>query len=127
MNYDDIQRKLKEIKTEDYIWVIYIGIIVLSYYSNSLEEKYFLNNDLESREKYRKILITIFTILIIVYSYFLKSSYDDIKNIKPTDSDEKKMLLYLSFIGSLLILISGIIFLYIAIKDQNIDVEIAFN
>ncbi len=127
MNYDDIQRRLKEIKIEDYIWFVYIGIIILSYYSNTLEKKYFLNNDLESKEKYRKILITVFTILVIVYSYFVKSAYDDIKNIKPTDSNEKKMLLYLSLLGSLLILISGIIFLYIAIKDQNINVEIAFN
>ncbi len=127
MNYDDIQRRLKEIKIEDYIWIVYIGIIILSYYSNTLEKKYFLNNDLESKEKYRKILITVFTILVIVYSYFVKSAYDDIRNIKPTDSNEKKMLLYLSLLGSLLILISGLIFLYIAIKDQNINVEIAFN
>ena len=43
------------------------------------------------------------------------------------DSNKKKNLTVLSLIGSLLIVISGIIFLHIAIMDEDIDVEIAFN
>ena len=127
MSCDEINTKLEQIKIEDFIWVIYIGIIFLSWYSNSLESKYFIYNDLCSKEKYRKILILIFSILIIIYLYFFKSSIDDIKNIKSTDSLKKQNLIYLSFVASLLIVISGIIFLYIAYEDENIDVEIAFN
>lgn len=127
MSYDELNEKLKEIKIEDYIWVIYIGIIFMSWYSNSLERKYFIYNDLECKEKYRKSIIIIFSILLVVYTYFLKGSIDDINSLKPTDSKEKKDLVYLSFIGSLLIAISGAIFLYIAYKDESIDVELAFN
>jgi len=47
--------------------------------------------------------------------------------LKENDSKKKKDLTYLSMIGSILILISGFIFLYIAIKDEEINVEIAFN
>lgn len=127
MNYDELNRKLKQLKAEDFIWVIYIGIIIMSWYSNSLEGKYFIYNDIESKEKYRKILILIFSILIIVYLYFLKDSYEDLQSIKPYDSDEKKNLTYMAFIASLLIAISGFIFLYIAIMDEEINVELAFN
>ena len=127
MNYNELNDKLKELNIEDFIWVIYIGIILLSWYSNSLERKYYINNDNISKEEYRKIIIFIFSILIIVYLYFLKSSYDDVKNIKTIDSNKKKELLYLSFIASLLIAISGIIFLYIAINDEDLNVELAFN
>lgn len=127
MNNEELDKKMKQLKTEDFIWLIYIGIIILSWYSNSLERKYFLNNDLKSKENYRKILILIFIILIFVYLYFLKDSYEDIKNIKIYDSDKKKSLLILSFFGSFFIVMSGIIFLYIAIEDENIDVELAFN
>ena len=127
MNKDDLKNKLDEIKAEDFIWVIYIGIIFLSYYANSLETKYYLNNDFKSKEKYRQIMIFIFIILIIVYGYFLKSSLNDVKNLKPNDSDKKKLLVYASFLGSLLIFISGLIFLLIAISDENLDVELAFN
>lgn len=127
MNYKELNDKLKQIKIEDYIWVIYIGIIFLSWYSNSLERNYYIFNDLLSKEKYRQTLITIFSILLVVYFYFLKGSINDINNLKKTDSDKKKYLIYLSFIGSLLIFISGIIFLYIAYKDEDINVELAFN
>ena len=72
-------------------------------------------------------MIRIFTILVIVYLYFFKGSWNDLVNIKGSDSYKKKELTYLSYVGSLFILLSGIIFLYIAYKDEQIDVEIAFN
>lgn len=127
MNYNEISNKLKEIDIEDHIWLIYVGIILLSWYSNSLERKYFIYNDLDSKDKYRKIIIIIFSILVIVYIYFFQSSIDDIHFLKSTDSIKKIKLTELSAIGSLLIVISGLIFLYIAYTDQDIDVEIAFN
>ncbi len=127
MNKEELNRRLKQLKVEDFIWIIYIGIIIFSLYSNTFERKYFLYNDLKSKETYRKITIGIFVILVIVYAYFLKDSLEDVKNIKPYDSKEKRNLTRLSFLGSLLIFISGIIFLYIAIRDENIDVEVEFN
>lgn len=127
MANEELTRRLKQLKTEDFIWIIYIGIILFSLYSNTFERKYFLYNDQKSKEKYRKITIGIFVILVIVYTYFLKDSLEDLNNIKPYDSEEKKNLTKLSFVGSLFIFISGIIFLYIAYKDENIDVEVAFN
>ena len=127
MNYNELNNKLKEINTEDYIWIIYVGIIILSWYSNSLERKYIIYNDLDCKEKYRKIIILIFSILLVVYTYFFKSSLDDVSNIKNTNDIKKIKLTELSSIASLLILLSGIIFLYIASIDNNLDVELAFN
>ena len=63
----------------------------------------------------------------LFYAYFTENSYDDVKKLKPYDSNKKKILIHASFYGSLLILISGIIFLCIAIVDDEIDTEIAFN
>ena len=123
----EIDNKLKQIKIEDYIWLIYIGIILLSWYSNTLERKYYIYNDHISKEKYRKTMITIFSILVVVYLYFLKNSIDDINNLTPWDSDDKKCLVSLSFIASLLIAASGFIFLYIALRDEDLNVELAFN
>ena len=90
MNYDEINNKLKQLKTEDFIWLIYIGIIFLSWYSNTLERKYFIYKDLKSKEKYHKVMIFIFSILILVYSYFLKDSFNDLKKINLCDSNKKR-------------------------------------
>lgn len=127
MSYEDRLDKLKDIKTENYIWLIYIGIIVLSFYANSKEKEYILYNDFKSKKEYQNLLITIFSILLVIYYYFAKNGYDDLINLDENETDKKKFLSLLSFIGSALILISGIIFLGIAIVDDNIDVEIAFN
>lgn len=124
---EELNEKLKQLKIEDFVWLIYIVIILMSWYSNTFERKYFIYHDLESKEKYRNITILIFVILVVVYLYFLKDSYDSVKDLKPWDTYQKRNLTYLSFLGSLLIAISGFIFLYIAIADENIDVEIAFN
>lgn len=124
---EDRLDKLNDIKIENYIWVIYIFIIILSWYANSKEKKFLINQDEKSRKEYQNLLILIFTILVIIYYYFAKSSYDDIKKLKINDTNKKKLLTYMSFLGSFLVLISGIIFLTIAINDENLDVEIAFN
>ena len=124
---EDLNSKLKELKYEEIIWIIYIGIIIFSFISNNYEKKYFLTNSNLYKKKYTNTLIIIFSILIIVYLYFLKSSVDSIRNLKKDDSNLKKKLTYLSFVASLLIAISGFIYLYISFTDTNLDVEIAFN
>ena len=119
--------KLHDIKVENFVWIIYIIIIGLSYYANSKEVKYLLNDDEKSKKDYQNLMVLIFSILLVIYAYFTENSYDDVKKLKPYDSNKKKFLIHASFYGSLLILISGIIFLCIAIVDDEIDTEIAFN
>lgn len=123
---EDLSR-LNDIKIENYIWIVYIGIIVLSWYANSKEKDFIINKNENSKKEYQALMILIFTILLFIYYYFTIDSYDDVKELTPLDSKKKIILRYASFVGSFLILISGIIFLIIAILDDNIDTEIAFN
>lgn len=83
--------KLEDIKIENFVWIIYIGIIFLSWYANSREKEYLLYNDEESRREYQSILILIFSILIVVYYYFAKSSYDDYMNSVDSADNRKKI------------------------------------
>ena len=126
-NMNDRLDKLEDIREENFIWIIYIIIIIVSYYANSKEKKYLLYNDEEARREYQSLLILIFSILVIIYYHFTKGSYEDVLKLNSSDSNKKVMLTKASFIGSLLVLISGIIFLTISINDENIDVELAFN
>ena len=119
--------RLREIKIENFVWIIYIGIIILSWYANSKETKFILYDDEKAKKEYQNIMILIFTILVIIYAYFTKDSYDDLMNLNESDTEKKKILHLASFIGSFLVLISGFIFLGIVIVDDNIDTEIAFN
>ncbi len=118
--------RLNAIKTENIIWVIYIGIIVLSFIANNYETNYIKYNDNKSKDDYRNLMLLIFSILVIVYFRILKDSLRDVKKTSYLNNKVSK-LNKLSFIGSLLVFISGIIFLYIIYNDTDIDVEIAFN
>lgn len=118
---------LKKLKVEEDIWLIYLLIIGLSFYSNSVERKYYINNDLEAKEKYRKINILIFLIALLIYIYFFNDSYNDIKNLSSSDSYDKRFFNKASFTASTLILISGAILLFIAIYDENLSTELAFS
>lgn len=119
--------KLNDIKQENKIWIIYLIIILLSYYANTKEKEYILTNNEQIKKEYRALLIIIFSTLVIIYYYFAQDSILKVKTLNTNDSNKKKDLTKLSSIASILILISGIIFLIIAILDEKIDVEIAFN
>ena len=116
---ENIQKRIKQIETENKIWIIYIGIILLSFLSNYYEKDYFLKNNIKSKNIYRNINIIIFMTLLIIYSYFEKESIESMNH--------KNKYTNITFIGTTAILISGLIFLYIAITDTDLEEEIAFN
>ena len=118
---------LNEIETENFIWIIYLLIIGLSFLANSFEKDYYINNNLESKDIYRMINIFILSVVLIVYLYFFKGNFKVINELSVFDSYKKKRFNELNFIASALIVIAGVIFLYIAIYDENLDTEIAFN
>ena len=122
---EKIQKRIKQIKIENNIWIIYLFIIILSYYANYKEKDFFLNNNQESKETYRKINALIFSILIIVYSYFEIDAITSLKNSQKTAQNNNYDIL--SFIATTAVLMSGIIFLYIIINDKDLEEEIAFN
>jgi len=77
MTINEKNERLKDIKTENLIWVIYIGIIILSWYANSKEKHFVLYEDNKSKKEYQKLMILIFSILVIAYYYFAKDSLED--------------------------------------------------
>ena len=127
MTINEKNERLKDIKTENLIWVIYIGIIILSWYANSKEKHFILYKDNKSKKEYQKLMILIFSILVIAYYYFAKDSLENYQKLTPFDSKKKRNLTTASLIASLFILVSGLILLGIAIEDDDIDIEIAFH
>ena len=123
---NNIEKRLKQINIENNIWLIYLIIIGLSFYSNKLEKDYFINKNNISKETYRKINTIIFIVLILVYSYFEEDAIESFFNNQNKTSKQKKYD-SLILIACTAILVSGFIFLYIILDDKNLDTEIAFN
>lgn len=117
---------LREIEIENYVWIVYLGLIIASFWSNNEEKKYILFGDEKAKNNYRVSLIFIFSVALIIYYYFFSSSYDSYKNLATYDTDSKKFFTIINLIGSTLVLIAGIIFLFIAICDEELETEISF-
>ncbi len=116
-----------KLKTEESIWILYLIIICLSFYSNSIGRDYYATRSNDSKKKYREINIFIFSLALVSYVYYFKDSLDGVNSLTVDDSNKKVFFNKLSLMASTLILISGIILLYIAISDSNIDIELAFS
>ena len=119
------KKRIQQIEIENKIWIIYFIIIGLSYYGNYYEKDNFENNNQNSKEIYQKKNTIVFTILLIIYSYFEKEEINSFQ--EKNKSKKQKEYDTLSLIATTAVLISGIIFLYIIVNDKDLDEEIAFN
>lgn len=117
---------LKEIEIENYIWIVYLGLIIFSFWSNNEERKYIIFGDISAKENYRKSLVLVFSIASIIYFYFFYSSYHSYKNLDKNDTESKKYFTVINLIATTLVLIAGILFLFIAIEDKELKTEISF-
>lgn len=121
------EERLKKLEIEEIIWLVLIIIILLSFIANIFERDYLIYQNEESKKRYRELMIIIFGGALITYSYYFLDSIKDLQKIRFNDSKKKREAVYLSFISSLFIVLAGIILLYIAYTDYDIDTELAFN
>ena len=121
------EERLKKLEIEEVIWLVLIIIILLSFIANIFERDYLIYQNEESKKRYRELMVIIFGGALITYSYYFIDSIKDLQKIRFNDSKKKREAVYLSFISSLFIVLAGIIFLYIAYTDYDIDTELAFN
>ena len=121
----DLTKRINQIQTENKIWFLYLFLIFLSLKANSFEIDYFKTNNQSSKETYRQMNLIVFIVLIFVYAYFEE---DAIKSFFEKDkSKEKEKYDALILVASTLVFISGFIFLYIILSDENLEEEIAFS
>lgn len=124
---EELLKRLRELEIEDMIWIVLIGIILLSFVANSYERDYLIRKNECSKRKYRELMIFIFSVAFLTYFYYFMDSIRDIRELKIGDSFTKRQNTYLSFVSSALIVVAGAILWYIAYTDEDIETEIAFN
>ena len=118
VNYE----RLKEIKINDFIFIIYIVLSITAIICNNIEEKNIKNGDGDT-----KIISSIRTAIVIVgiliYIYFTYTSYQNVKNPnKNTNEKDKKANNYV-LLSSILFLIGSIIILYVNLLNTNEKID----
>ena len=121
---NDISKKLKRLRNEDFIWIVYFFIVVFALYSNKLDRDYLLKKDNEAYKREKYINITIFFIAFFIYLYFLLLLTEDIGSMEKNFNDENYRSTFIQLIAAILFLIGGAIYLIneIVRKDDALDV-----
>ncbi len=121
----DVFARLKRLKNEDFIWIIYFFIAAFAIFSNKLEREYVLNNSNVAYKKSKTINIILFLVAFFIYLYFVLLFTQDLNNMEKNFNNEKYRNTFLQLIAALLFLIGGIIYLVEAISERDIE-EIGF-
>ncbi len=111
----DINEKLKKLKIEDFIWIIYFFIAAGALYSNYDERIYLYTHNKKAYEAKKIINTTIFVIALLIYIYFV---YLNIEEVKKTNYyNPNYPLKEAQLVAALLFLIGGIIYLVAEVKE----------
>lgn len=121
---NDISRKLKQLRNEDIIWIIYFFIVVFALYSNKLDRDYLLNHDNSAYKSEKYINIGIFFVTFFIYLYFVLLLTEDLSNMERNFNNDNYRSTFIQLIAAILFLIGGSIYLIneIVRKDDDLDV-----
>lgn len=111
------QMEYEDLKIRDFIFYIYIILFIGGLYANKIEEEYIQEEGKRNPEISQNIRIVIFSVLVIIYIYFLIYAYK-----KYAEEQSKNNLIRL--ISAILILIAGILVLYLQTQSV-LDEEVA--
>lgn len=112
---------LKELKIEDYIWIIYIFLAIFAIVSNHYEKEYLKKNDKNSQKIFRTINTEIFIITFIIYLYFVYINYKHIKQLDKSSSLKDIIISNIGFIAAVIFLVGGLINLLRSIFGSDDD------
>lgn len=122
---NELDKRIKEINTENFIYGIFILIIIMAYYANERELDYFLNNNNVAKKDYYYTMIIIFLIVTIISGSYFYSSYKEITLLRNKPYSKDKEYANLNLIANGATLVASLIYLYIAINDKDINAEIS--
>ena len=111
--------KLKNIKIENLIWIIYIFFAIFGIIANELEKYDILTNKNKNKKNYGQINLTILVIALIIYIYFVYRSYNNFKVYKESMTKKDEITFNALLIAALLFLAGGIFAVYAEINNKD--------
>lgn len=117
-----MNEKLEDIRTENYIIIIYYILLTIYLYANKIEINYIKYNNPEDKEKYRLLLYIVFGTTFIITLYY---TIEGLKDLNEHSQKEIKQLQSLSTLANILVFLASIIILYIIYKDKDINLEVS--
>ncbi len=113
MNNNNNEELIKRLSFENFIWVIYLVIAISNIYGDELIKKSIIDRDSGASNKARNIFLIILIVTLLINIYFLIRNYSDLAD------DPENESLRVRFLGSCLLLLATLCFLYSQVETQN--------
>ena len=109
-----MNNKIKEIETDELIWIIFIILSIINIYGDELHKKSLTTNNQKSNIAKQIFLLTAISSLLI-YFYFLSNSYKELQNTDNLELQKTKIT------GIILIIIGNILIIYFNINEKETE------
>ena len=109
-----MNNKIKEIETDELIWIIFIILSIINIYGDELYKKSLTTNNQKSNIAKQIFLLTAISSLLI-YFYFLSNSYKELQNTDNLELQKTKIT------GIILIIIGNILIIYFNINEKETE------
>lgn len=121
----ELFRKLKLLKEEDFIWLVYYFIITFALVANELERRYLLDNKEPEINVAKKINSTILIIAFIIYLYFVIVTIQNFDILKRKGTRKEVRVAFERLIANIIFLVAGAIAIYADYDSNTIGPDIA--
>lgn len=121
----ELFRKLRLLKEEDFIWLIYYFIITFALVANELERRYLLDNKEPEINVAKKINSTILIIAFIIYLYFVVVTIQNFDILKKHGTRKEVRVAFERLIANIIFLVAGAIAIYADYDSNTIGTDIA--
>lgn len=122
---DKFYRQLKQLKEEDFIWLIYFFIVTFALISNQFEKNFILTNNKTSKKYASKITTTILIVAFLIYLYFTLISFDNLEYFKKNSNNKEVKVAFERLITNILFLVAGAIAIYADYDSNSSNADIA--
>lgn len=121
----ELFRKLKLLKEEDFIWLIYYFIITFALVANELERRFLIDNKEPEINIAKKINSTILIIAFFIYLYFVLVTIQNFDILKKNGTRKEVRVAFERLIANIIFLVAGAIAIYADYDSNTIGTDIA--
>ncbi|MBE6157100.1 MAG: hypothetical protein E7161_05130 [Firmicutes bacterium] len=121
---DRFSRQLKQLKQEDFIWLIYFFIVIFALVANRFEENFLLTQNKTSQKYGQKITTTILIVAFFIYLYFTLISFDNLEYLKRNSNNKDIKVAFERLIANILFLVAGAIAIYADYDSNSPNIDI---
>ncbi len=111
------ESELKRLQFENFLWIVFIFLAIANIVADDYQQDFIKTKDKTYQLSANKIFEFTLIISFLIYIYYLIRNYDFYKKIP----ENKKADYFIKLLGSILILVGALCFIYFQFKDDYFE------